>query len=1236
MKRKHWKSSTALLLSALIVSSNIATLTASAQSADESGMIPAEEVNIPLLGDANGDGKINISDATAIQRHVAEMTLLNDEYLEAADVDGDGEITETDATLIQKYLASIETPYLIGQPIKVVLGDANGDGKINNDDVTAIQRHILGTELIADRYQRAADINGSDGITSADAVLLQDYINGTDIGYPMGEEVLDPLKIESFSSNGYPNGVTGVAYFSLNVSGAKLQDDKLKSATIVIEQYGKEVATVDYLAAKVKSWSTDLKGIFTATITVTDWADRTATATDTFEIQGAHFAKIDYETDTETGAPMVGTPIVFNYEVVDVASRYAHYSQRQITVKKNGEEIEVVSDTYQANPLVWTPTEAGRYDLTFEMTGYGGGHAVKTIVIDVYDTLSASLSLDKGDGSGVIPYGKYIPTTVSVSGGKAPYTYEVTHNSANTNADMFFTSTANAEAEYPFTRTITAQDSSGSFRLYIGHPTTYKVDVKITDALGQSVTKTLSLQSINLGVQNVTFSKEGAQAGETIRIGAYSNNMGSVNDSFRYTVKGPDGQTTTLIPSSRYAQVDWTPKTAGEYTVTAVLVYGQNGWGETISTKEVTYTVQESDLDVNIDVPTTVVPSNFDVLVNASAVGGTGQYQYRFGYKDENGSDVIVQNFSTKDFAVLKLDEGNYSVFVEAKDSTGTVKRNSVAVSSVDIGTFSTSCPEETTVGKSTELTAQISTSQLPVNYQFVIKGNGKVETLKADDSAASTYWTPAKEGEYTITAKALFNGKVIASKEMTCNVNKSNLTADITVDKNTVPVYNAVGIDASAEEGDGSYEYKFSYVFNGNEILIKDFSANTHADFTPSVTGSYLVKVTAKDHSGTTSEATKQVNVVSLSIATLTASTSEANVGDKVTFAATSSTDAVPVTFEYTATLNGETEALTDGEWTPKTAGSYVVKATMLYNGKAVQSKTMAYTVSKKTPDNLATIYYKGNSTMIQYKLPNGEWSTPVKLVRVSAVEGVTHKYVVNMGSEKSVEVRFCTSKGVLEDNNGLNFTFNPGLYTVVDGMITTMKNRTMLNNNTLATTANVSAKNAAVGQAITLSADSTGATGTCKYTFAYKKADAAAWTNLQYADTNNSIEFLPDTAGTYYFCIKATDDSGVAQKQYFSLKVFESIENTSALSAESIKLDESVTVNASATGGSGKYVYTVYYKKTNSPTGKWTKAQAASTNATVDITFAAAVQYDVKVVVKDTVTKETSEKVLTVKVTK
>ena len=35
----------------------------------------------------------------------------------AADVDGDGDILVTDATFIQRFLAEIEVPYLINEPI---------------------------------------------------------------------------------------------------------------------------------------------------------------------------------------------------------------------------------------------------------------------------------------------------------------------------------------------------------------------------------------------------------------------------------------------------------------------------------------------------------------------------------------------------------------------------------------------------------------------------------------------------------------------------------------------------------------------------------------------------------------------------------------------------------------------------------------------------------------------------------------------------------------------------------------------------------------------------------------------------------------------------------------------------------------------------------------------------------------------------------------------------------------
>ncbi|MBR3988325.1 MAG: hypothetical protein IKK10_03375 [Clostridia bacterium] len=59
------------------------------------------------LGDANHDGKVNIKDATAIQKHLANLIALTETDKTAADFNGDGEITIKDATAIQKYLAKI-------------------------------------------------------------------------------------------------------------------------------------------------------------------------------------------------------------------------------------------------------------------------------------------------------------------------------------------------------------------------------------------------------------------------------------------------------------------------------------------------------------------------------------------------------------------------------------------------------------------------------------------------------------------------------------------------------------------------------------------------------------------------------------------------------------------------------------------------------------------------------------------------------------------------------------------------------------------------------------------------------------------------------------------------------------------------------------------------------------------------------------------------------------------------
>ena len=70
------------------------------------------------LGDANGDGSIDINDVTVLQRYVAELENLDGIRFLAADINCDEDVDISDATEIQSYLAEFEIQYPIGQPIQ--------------------------------------------------------------------------------------------------------------------------------------------------------------------------------------------------------------------------------------------------------------------------------------------------------------------------------------------------------------------------------------------------------------------------------------------------------------------------------------------------------------------------------------------------------------------------------------------------------------------------------------------------------------------------------------------------------------------------------------------------------------------------------------------------------------------------------------------------------------------------------------------------------------------------------------------------------------------------------------------------------------------------------------------------------------------------------------------------------------------------------------------------------------
>ena len=75
-------------------------------------------VEVGILGDVNGDNKVDISDVTLIQQFIADVPVPDPVLVNlCGDVNNDGKIDINDATDIQKYVADIKLPYPIGEPV---------------------------------------------------------------------------------------------------------------------------------------------------------------------------------------------------------------------------------------------------------------------------------------------------------------------------------------------------------------------------------------------------------------------------------------------------------------------------------------------------------------------------------------------------------------------------------------------------------------------------------------------------------------------------------------------------------------------------------------------------------------------------------------------------------------------------------------------------------------------------------------------------------------------------------------------------------------------------------------------------------------------------------------------------------------------------------------------------------------------------------------------------------------
>ena len=130
-----------------------------------------------------------------------------------------------------------------------------------------------------------------------------------------------------------------------------------------------------------------------------------------------------------------------------------------------------------------------------------------------------------------------------------------------------------------------------------------------------------------------------------------------------------------------------------------------------------------------------------------------------------------------------------------------------------------------------------------------------------------------------------------------------------------------------------------------------------------------------------------------------------------------------------------------------------------------------------------------------------------------------------------------------------------------------------------------NANITQAAKNSVVTIKAWASGGSGASgayyEYSFAYKMQNTSAWNTIRTFSTDQSVNYTLTEAGNYTFRVNARvkDSTGNSQaiSQDISVKSV-GVSNTSTISSSAINVGESVTINASATGGNAyEYYYSV-----------------------------------------------------------
>ena len=264
-----------------------------------------------------------------------------------------------------------------------------------------------------------------------------------------------------------------------------------------------------------------------------------------------------------------------------------------------------------------------------------------------------------------------------------------------------------------------------------------------------------------------------------------------------------------------------------------------------------------------------------------------------------------------------------------------------------------------------------------------------------------------------------------------------------------------------------------------------------------------------------------------------------------------------------------------------------------------------------------------ENNSTVSTTVIPKGE-----KITITGIADGGKGPYQYKFSYKRSGAKNYTVKS---DYGKATSTTLQPGYvdtYTIVvdvkdsTGTIET-KTFTVKSIEPLVNNSTVSATSVEKGTTIKITGDAKYGQGPYKYKISYKRSGAKNFTVKSDYGKATATTLTPGYVDTYTIKVEVMDSLGYVKEKTFTVKVNAVLSNRTSISTSTDDNGTTITVTGNAAGGTGSYSYAYYYKKSNST--KWIlKGTEFGQDASVTIKPGTPIDYNIKVIVKDSSGKE------------